>query len=39
MKLKRISIAVSAAMALLVAGQALAQEKLTVWWGKGFYKA
>ena len=39
MKLKRISIAVSAAMALLVAGQAVAQEKLTVWWGKGFYKA
>ncbi len=39
MKLKRISIAVSAAMALLVAGQAVAQEKLTVWWNKGFYKA
>ena len=24
---------------LLAAGPVLAQEKLTVWWGKGFYKA
>ena len=30
---------VIAGFALAFAGQALAQEKLTVWWGKGFYKA
>jgi len=28
-----------AGFALAFAGQALAQDKLTVWWGKGFYKA
>jgi len=31
--------AVAAGVALAVAGPALAQEKLTVWWVKGFYKA
>ena len=30
---------VIAGCALAFAGQALAQEKLTVWWGKGFYKS
>ena len=28
-----------AGAAILAAGPTLAQEKLTVWWGKGFYKA
>ena len=38
---KMIAGAVSTVMALglAVAGQAMAQEKLTVWWVKGFYKA
>jgi multiple sugar transport system substrate-binding protein len=31
--------AVAASALLLLAGPALAQEKLTVWWSKGFYKA
>src|SRR6202165_1773496 len=30
---------VVAGCALAFAGQALAQETLTVWWGKGFYKS
>jgi multiple sugar transport system substrate-binding protein len=39
MKLKTIAIASLAAAGLLVGAQASAQEKLTVWWVKGFYKA
>ncbi len=39
MKLKLIATAALMAGALMAAGQASAQEKLTVWWGKGFYKA
>ena len=35
----RLGIALFAAAALLLSGQALAQEKLTVWWVKGFYKS
>jgi multiple sugar transport system substrate-binding protein len=31
--------AIAAACAFVVGGQALAQEKLTVWWVKGFYKS
>ena len=30
---------VIAGCALAFAGQAMAQEKLTVWWVKGFYKS
>ncbi len=39
MKFKLLATAVLAGAALMVAGQAAAQEKLTVWWVKGFYKA
>ena len=39
MKIKLLATAVAMAVSLLAAGQAQAQEKLTVWWGKGFYKA
>ncbi len=39
MKLKTILTAAMVAAGLVVAGQAAAQEKLTVWWVKGFYKA
>ena len=39
MKLKTILTSAMVAAGLLVAGQAAAQEKLTVWWVKGFYKA
>jgi multiple sugar transport system substrate-binding protein len=39
MKLKALAIPVLAALGLAVAGLAAAQEKLTVWWVKGFYKA
>jgi len=35
----RLAIALFAAATLLASGQALAQEKLTVWWVKGFYKS
>src|SRR5215471_19092025 len=35
----RLAVALVAASALLLSGQALAQEKLTVWWVKGFYKS
>jgi len=38
MKLKALMIPALMAMGLAVAGQAAAQEKLTVWWVKGFYK-
>lgn len=39
MKLKSIAIASLAVAGLLAGAQASAQEKLTVWWVKGFYKA
>ena len=39
MKLKTIFATVVFAAGLVAAGQAAAQEKLTVWWQKGFYKA
>src|SRR3982750_4196896 len=39
MRLKTILAAAMMALGLTVAGQASAQEKLTVWWVKGFYKA
>ncbi len=40
MKLKKTTwLACALASSLLTAGPALAQEKLTVWWVKGFYKA
>lgn len=39
MKLKTTLAAAMVAAGLLSAGQAAAQEKLTVWWVKGFYKA
>ena len=39
MKLKLVATAALAAAALLAGGHAVAQEKLTVWWVKGFYKA
>lgn len=39
MKFKRLVIPALTALGLAIAGQAAAQEKLTVWWVKGFYKA
>ncbi|MEO8656600.1 MAG: extracellular solute-binding protein, partial [Ramlibacter sp.] len=39
MKFKLVATAVVMASALLATGQAAAQEKLTIWWEKGFYKA
>jgi multiple sugar transport system substrate-binding protein len=30
---------IAASILLFSAGQALAQEKLTIWWVKGFYKS
>src|SRR3954464_8095150 len=39
MKLRTVLAAAMAAAGLISAGQASAQEKLTVWWVKGFYKA
>jgi multiple sugar transport system substrate-binding protein len=37
--LSRLCIALCAAAALVLSGQVAAQEKLTVWWVKGFYKS
>jgi multiple sugar transport system substrate-binding protein len=37
--MKKVIAGAVAAGVLLFAGQALAQEKLTVWWVKGFYKS
>ena len=37
--MKKIVAAVVTACLAAFAGHALAQEKLTVWWGKGFYKS
>lgn len=40
MQLKKIGLACAlVAAGMLSAAPALAQEKITVWWGKGFYKA
>ncbi len=39
MRLKTILAAAMVAAGLIASGQAAAQEKLTVWWVKGFYKA
>ncbi|WP_218511128.1 ABC transporter substrate-binding protein [Variovorax sp. dw_308] len=39
MKLKPLFAASLVALGLVASGQAAAQEKLTVWWVKGFYKA
>ncbi len=39
MKLKSVLSTALLAAGLIASGQAMAQEKLTVWWGKGFYKA
>ena len=39
MKFKLLATAACVSTALLASGYAQAQEKLTVWWGKGFYKA
>ncbi len=39
MKLKTILTTAMIAAGLIASGQAAAQEKLTVWWVKGFYKA
>ena len=39
MKFKLLATAACMTTALLASGHAAAQEKLTVWWGKGFYKA
>src|SRR5437899_4116058 len=37
--LSRLAIALCAAAALVLSGQVAAQEKITVWWVKGFYKS
>lgn len=39
MKLRTVLAAAGIAAGLVAGGPALAQEKLTVWWVKGFYKA
>ena len=39
MKFKLLATAACMTTALLASGHAVAQEKLTVWWVKGFYKA
>ena len=39
MKLKHVVTAALIAAGLVAGGAASAQEKLTVWWVKGFYKA
>ena len=39
MKIKTLLTAAMVAAGLVSAGQAVAQEKLTVWWVKGFYKS
>ena len=37
--LSKLGVALFAATALLMSNQAVAQEKLTVWWVRGFYKS
>src|SRR5438128_9631257 len=39
MKLRTVLAAAGIAAGLVAGGPAMAQEKLTVWWVKGFYKA
>ena len=39
MKLKTLAVATLAAAGVLAGAPSMAQEKLTVWWVKGFYKA
>ena len=39
MSIRSLSGAALLSAALLAAAPAFAQDKLTVWWGKGFYKA
>jgi multiple sugar transport system substrate-binding protein len=39
MKFRNLSIAFATALALLAGGAAQAQEKVVVWWVKGFYKS
>lgn len=39
MKFKLLATAACMTTAMLVSGHAAAQEKLTVWWAKGYYKA
>ena len=39
MRLKSMITSALVAAGVLAAGQAFAQEKLTVWWGKGYYKS
>ena len=39
MKFKLLATAACMTTAMLVGGHAAAQEKLTVWWAKGYYKA
>ena len=39
MKFRLLATAACMTTAMLVGGHAAAQETLTVWWGKGFYKA
>ena len=39
MNFKLLATAACVTTALMASGTAQAQEKLTVWWGKGFYKA
>jgi multiple sugar transport system substrate-binding protein len=36
---RRLALATAASCALMFSGAAQAQEKITVWWSKGFYKA
>ena len=39
MKLKSLITSALVVAGVLATGQAFAQEKLTVWWGKGYYKS
>ena len=39
MKLRKLGIAIATAAALVAGGAAQAQERLVVWWVKGFYKS
>ena len=39
MRLRALSFAAAAVSVLYAATPVMAQEKITVWWGKGFYKS
>ena len=39
MQLRKWCTALAVGAAMIAGGPALAQERLTVWWEKGFYKA